>query len=63
MAVRVIYERPDGKWGWRLKADNGNIIATDGGQGYDDQSFCRKMADAIIGGAYADAEKKISKRS
>ena len=34
MAERILYEREDGRWGWRLKADNGRIIATDGTQGY-----------------------------
>ena len=34
MAERILYEREDGRWGWRLKADNGRIIATDGAQGY-----------------------------
>ena len=34
MAERLIYKRTDGKWAWRLTADNGQIIATDAGQGY-----------------------------
>ncbi|WP_193596087.1 DUF1508 domain-containing protein [Microbacterium sp. YJN-G] len=62
-AQRILVERTDGKWGWRLIGDNGSdIIATDGGQGYSSEDFARKMADKIIGGHYADAEKKISRR-
>ena len=63
MSQRIVYERPDGKWGWRLKGNNGQIIATDGNQGYESEDTCRKMADKIIGGAYADAEKRISRQS
>ncbi|MGV3712856.1 DUF1508 domain-containing protein [Pseudolysinimonas sp.] len=59
MAIRLVYERDDGTWGWQLKADNGRIIATDGNQGYEDESKARSMADRIIGGEFKDAEKKI----
>lgn len=55
---RVLYTRPDGTWGWRLTV-NGRIVATDGGQGYVDESRCRTMADRVIGGYYADADKRI----
>lgn len=63
MSERNLYERPDGKWGWRLKADNGQIIATDGNQGYDSEDFCRKMADRVVGGEFADAKKTITRRT
>lgn len=63
-AQRILIERADGKWGWQLIGSNGSdIIATDGGQGYDSEDFARKMADKIIGGSYAGAEKKIRRRS
>jgi uncharacterized protein YegP (UPF0339 family) len=61
MAERNLYKRVDGKWAWRLKADNGAIIATDGGQGYDNESDARSMADRIISGEFKDAEKTITK--
>ncbi|SKB71419.1 protein of unknown function [Arthrobacter sp. 31Cvi3.1E] len=59
MARSVVYERRDdsGTWGWRLRADNGDIIATDGGQGYENEAEARAMVDKIIGGAYKDAEQ------
>ncbi|MDW3216731.1 MAG: YegP family protein [Ilumatobacteraceae bacterium] len=58
----VVYERrdasnkPTGEYGWRLRADNGNIIATDGGQGYKDREFTARMAERIIkDGEFSDA--------
>lgn len=57
MAKRRVYEREDGKWGWQLVSDNNNIIATDGNQGYDNEQDARSMADKIIGGDYAGAQK------
>lgn len=58
MAERVLYTRQDGKWAWNLVV-NGRIIATDGGQGYENESEARRMADRVVEGHYADAEKKI----
>ena len=62
MAKRVVYQRPDCKWGWRLRADNDQIIATDGTQGYENESDARKMADRIIGGEFSEAKKTRSPR-
>ena len=57
-AKRITVERADGKWGWRLIGDNGSdIIATDGGQGYSNESDAKAMADKITSGHYKDAEK------
>jgi uncharacterized protein YegP (UPF0339 family) len=33
-----IYRRTDGRWAWRLKATNGQVVATDGGQGYENHA-------------------------
>lgn len=60
MATRLLYKRADGKWAWNLTV-NGNIIATDGGQGYENESEARTMADRVIGGHYSDADKRIRK--
>lgn len=62
MAQRVLVQRVDCKWGWQLKAENGAIIATDGGQGYENEADARAMADRIIGGEFKDAERRISRR-
>jgi len=61
VATRVIVERSDGKWGWQL-VSRGHVIATDGNQGYENESDCREMADKIISGHYVDADKKIRRR-
>lgn len=55
---RILYPRSDGKWAWRLVV-NGQVIATDGSQGYEEEAQCRLMADRIIGGYYSESEKKI----
>ncbi len=62
VAVRVVYERTDGKWAWRLKADNGDIVATDGSQGYDNETDARSMADRVVGGEFKNADKKVARR-
>jgi uncharacterized protein YegP (UPF0339 family) len=62
MPKRVLYTRPDGKWTWRLEADNDGILATDGSSGYEDEADARSMADGIIGGEFRDADKKIIRR-
>ena len=59
MATRLLYQRTDCKWAWRLTADNGEIIATDGGRGYENEADARAIADRIIGGDFKDADKKI----
>lgn len=35
------------------------MIATDGGQGYENEGDARSMADRIVGGEFKDAEKLI----
>jgi len=59
MATRLLYRRADGLWAWRLTADNGEIVATDGGQGYENEADARQTADRVVSGYYAGAEKKI----
>lgn len=58
MAIRLVYKRDDGKWAWNLKSNNGEIIATDGSQGYENIDDARSMADRIIGGEFKDAQKR-----
>lgn len=47
------YQRTDGKWAWRLIASNGQVIATDGGQGYENRADCERVGKAIVAGLYA----------
>lgn len=57
-AQRTLYQRADKKWAWRLTV-NGRIVATDGGQGYENKADARNMADRIIGGEFRNADKLI----
>ena len=57
MAELNVYKRSDGKWAWRLRADNGEIIAVDGGQGYENMSDARDMSDEIVRGDFKTARR------
>lgn len=57
MAERTVYQRSDKKWGWRLEADNGRIIATDGNQGYEKEEDARAMANRILDGEFKGAAR------
>jgi hypothetical protein len=48
----TLYKRSDGKWAWRLRADNGEIIAVDGCQGYENLSDARDMSEEIVRGEF-----------
>lgn len=58
-ATRLVYKRTDGNWAWQLTSSNGQVIATDGGQGYEGETDARSMADRIISGEFKNAEKKV----
>lgn len=47
------FQRDDGRWAWHLIADNGRVIATDGGQGYENREYCERIGSAIVRGEYA----------
>ena len=51
-----IFQREDGLWAWRLIASNGEIVATDGGQGYENRRDAERTADAVARGRYAPAD-------
>jgi uncharacterized protein YegP (UPF0339 family) len=42
-----IYQRADGKWAWRVRASNGQVVATDGGQGYENRDEAQRMVLSI----------------
>ena len=53
----ALFRRPDDQcWSWRLHGPGGNIIAADGGRGYESKSAAAAMAMSIIGGMYAHAD-------
>jgi uncharacterized protein YegP (UPF0339 family) len=47
-----IYKRKDGKWAFRVKASNGEVVATDGGQGYEAKSSARSTLEKLLRGDY-----------
>lgn len=47
-----IYKRKDGKWAFRVKASNGEVVATDGGQGYNDRSSAESTLTKLLAGEY-----------
>jgi uncharacterized protein YegP (UPF0339 family) len=47
-----IYKRTDGKWAFRVKASNGQVVATDGGQGYEAKSSARSTLERLMAGEY-----------
>ena len=58
MATLMVFQRKDQKWLWHLEADNGDIVATDGGQGYDNYVEAQAMADkVVIHGGFKTAER------
>ncbi len=47
-----IYKRHDGKWAFRVKASNGEIVATDGDQGYSAKSDAKSTLQKLLQGDY-----------
>lgn len=47
-----VYRREDGKWDWRLKAGNGRIIGTSGGQGYGSAYDAQRAVHMVWGSIY-----------
>lgn len=58
VAKRVLFQRDDGRWGWQLVV-NDEVVATDGGRGYESKGECRTMADRVIAGYYINADRRI----
>ena len=50
-----VFQRKDDRWAWRLLAANGQVIATDGAQGYEDEAECARMGARVVTGLYAPA--------
>lgn len=51
-----VYRRDDNRFAWRLIAPNGEIVATDGGQGYENRRDAERTGDAVARGHYAPAD-------
>jgi hypothetical protein len=47
-----LYKRADGNWGFRVKASNGQQVASDGGQGYSNKVDARSTLERLLKGEY-----------
>jgi uncharacterized protein YegP (UPF0339 family) len=47
-----VYTRSDGKYAFRVKASNGEVVATDGGQGYEHKHDALHTLEKLIRGEY-----------
>lgn len=59
MTRRSVYMRLDGRWSWRLLDNDYYEIASGGPEGYSRQTEAEVMADKIMSGEFADAEKVV----
>ncbi len=51
-----LYQRTDGKWAFRVKAGNGQTVATDGSQGYSSKSSAKSTLEKLLAGSYDQCE-------
>lgn len=63
MASRIVYERKDGSWGWKLRSDEGEFVATNGNFHYKTEKEARTIADRILSGGFKDASRVVRRRS
>jgi len=54
-----LYQRTDGRWAWRIRASNGQIVATDGGQGYEAKADALSTLEKVIAGHYQGLIKEL----
>ncbi len=54
-----VYKRKDGNWAFRVKASNGQVVATDGGQGYNEKSSAMSTLTKLLAGEYNGAIKEL----
>ncbi len=51
-------QRADDMWTFRIRASNGQIVATDGGQGYESESAARDTLEKAMGGEHERANRR-----
>ena len=44
-----LFRRKDHRWAWRVVADNGKVVATDGGQGYERRLDAVSIFEQLFG--------------
>lgn len=52
-----LYQRKDGKWAFRVKASNGQTVATDGSQGYETKASAKSTLQKLLAGSYTKCEE------
>ena len=45
MEKAEVYRREDALWDWRVRAANGEIVATSGGQGFSERNDAREAGE------------------
>lgn len=53
-----VFSRADGKHDWRIRAANGNIVATSGNQGYENKQDCLQSLSNLISNLQAGRFKE-----
>jgi uncharacterized protein YegP (UPF0339 family) len=54
-----LYKRKDGKYGFRIKANNGQIVAT--GQGYTTKAAAKETLEKVMKGGYKGPITEVKK--
>jgi uncharacterized protein YegP (UPF0339 family) len=53
------YSRSDGKYAFRVRAGNNEIVATDGGQGYNSRADAKATLEKLMRGDYNGPIKEL----
>lgn len=48
----VVFERPDGRWTFRVIGPDGEVVAEGGARGYSSRSESRRVVEQLLGGAF-----------
>ncbi len=56
-----LYQRRDGKWGFRVKAGNGRVVATDGGRAIVSRTSAGATLKKLMAGGYPGCEEFMRK--
>ena len=54
-----VYAREDGLFDWRLRATNGQIVATSGGQGFTEANDAEEACERVAGGALGAEVRRV----
>jgi len=54
-----VYQRSDKKWAFRVKASNGETVATDGGQGYEAKASAKSTLEKLMRGDYNGSIEEV----